>query len=109
MNNLIEITNLNKEFNLSNNQELLIFDNLFLSITNNSITSIIGPSGCGKSTLLNILGLLDSNFRGKYLFEGNIVSKMNSNNLSNIRDLFGHKVSLTSTKENKICYILPCS
>lgn len=27
--------------------------------------------------------------------------------LSNIRDLFGHKVSLTSTKENTICYINP--
>jgi phenylalanyl-tRNA synthetase alpha chain len=27
--------------------------------------------------------------------------------LNNIRDLFGHKVSLTSTKNNKICYIVP--
>jgi phenylalanyl-tRNA synthetase alpha chain len=27
--------------------------------------------------------------------------------LSNIRDLFGHKVSLESTKINKICYINP--
>lgn len=27
--------------------------------------------------------------------------------LSNIRDLFGHKVSLTSTKNNKISYIVP--
>lgn len=28
-------------------------------------------------------------------------------NLNNIRDLFGHKVSLTSTKNNKISYITP--
>ena len=27
--------------------------------------------------------------------------------ISNIRDLFGHKVSLTSTKNNKICQIIP--
>ena len=27
--------------------------------------------------------------------------------LSNIRDLFGHKVPLSSTKNNKICYIVP--
>ena len=86
MNNLIEITNLNKKFNLSNSQELLIFQNLNLNITNNSITSIIGPSGCGKSTLLNILGLLDSNFNGKYFFEGKTVNNMSSNNLSNIRN-----------------------
>ena len=28
-------------------------------------------------------------------------------NLSNIRDLFGHKVALSSTKHNKIPYIVP--
>ena len=28
-------------------------------------------------------------------------------NLRNIRDLFGHKVALSSTKKNKICYIVP--
>ena len=28
-------------------------------------------------------------------------------NLSNIRELFGHKVALSSTKNNKICYIVP--
>ena len=28
-------------------------------------------------------------------------------NLNNIRDLFGHKVALSSTKNNKICYIVP--
>ena len=28
-------------------------------------------------------------------------------NLKNIRDLFGHKVQLTSTKTNKISYIVP--
>jgi hypothetical protein len=27
--------------------------------------------------------------------------------ISNIRDLFGHKVPLSSTKTNKICYIVP--
>jgi len=86
MNNLIKITNLKKKFNLSNSHELLIFDNLNLDITNKSITSIIGPSGCGKSTLLNILGLLDSDFIGNYLFEGNTVNNMSSNNLSNIRN-----------------------
>ena len=69
MNNFIEINDLKKKFNLLNNNELLIFENLNFSITKNSITSIVGPSGCGKSTLLNILGLLDSNFEGHFLFE----------------------------------------
>jgi len=86
MNNLIEISNLRKIFNLSNSKDLLIFENINLNISKNSITSIIGPSGCGKSTLLNILGLLDSNFDGNYIFEGNAVNDMSSNILSNIRN-----------------------
>ncbi len=86
MNNLIEITNLKKIFNLSNKDELLLIENLNLNITKNSITSITGPSGCGKSTLLNILGLLDSNFHGNYYFDGNSIKDINSQGLSNIRN-----------------------
>ena len=86
MNNFIEINNLKKKFNLFNDNELLIFDNLNFSITKNSITSIVGSSGCGKSTLLNILGLLDSNFEGKFLFEGMATKNISNNQLSSIRN-----------------------
>ena len=86
MNNFIEINNLKKKFHLSNDAELLIFENLNFSITKNSITSIVGSSGCGKSTLLNILGLLDSNFEGQFLFEGKATKTISSNQLSNIRN-----------------------
>ena len=86
MNKLIEISNLKKVYNLSNKDELLLIDNLNLTISKNSITSIIGPSGCGKSTLLNILGLLDSNFHGNYFFESKSIKEINSKNLSNIRN-----------------------
>ena len=86
MNKLIEISNLKKIYNLSNKDQLLLIDNLNLTISKNSITSIIGPSGCGKSTLLNILGLLDSNFYGNYFFESKSIKEINSKNLSNIRN-----------------------
>lgn len=86
MNNFIEINNLKKKFHLSNENELLIFENLNFSITKNSITSIVGSSGCGKSTLLNILGLLDSSFEGEFLFEGKATNSINSNQLSDIRN-----------------------
>ena len=107
--NLIEISNLKKKFKLSNDQELSIFDNLNLSIINNSITSIVGPSGCGKSTLLNILGLLDSKFDGQYMFEGKIINNMNNNQLSRIRNQkigfihqFFHLIPELSVLENVI-------
>ena len=86
MNNLIEINNLKKKFHLSNENELLIFENLNFSITKNSITSIVGSSGCGKSTLLNILGLLDSGFEGQFFFEGKATNLISSNQLSDIRN-----------------------
>ena len=86
MNNFIEINDLKKKFNLLDDNELLIFENLNFSITKNSITSIVGPSGCGKSTLLNILGLLDSSFEGQFLFEGKATQSISSNQLSSIRN-----------------------
>jgi ABC-type lipoprotein export system ATPase subunit len=86
MNNFIEINNLKKKFHLSNENELLIFENLNFSISKNSITSIVGSSGCGKSTFLNILGLLDTSFEGQFLFEGKETKTINNNQLSNIRN-----------------------
>ena len=86
MNNLIEISNLKKIYNLSNKDELLLIENLNLDISKNSITSITGPSGCGKSTLLNILGLLDSNFHGNYFFESKSIKEISSKSLSDIRN-----------------------
>ncbi len=86
MSNFIEINNLKKKFNLLNDNELLIFEDLNFSLTKNSITSIVGPSGCGKSTFLNILGLLDSNFEGQFLFEGKATNSINNSHLSNIRN-----------------------
>ncbi len=86
MNNLIQINKLKKIYKLNNKDNLLIFENINLNISKQSITSIIGPSGCGKSTLLNILGLLDSHFEGSYNFEGNSIKEINSKNLSQIRN-----------------------
>ncbi len=86
MNNLIKINKINKKFKLSNNENLLIFENLDLNIDKNSITSIIGPSGCGKSTLLNILGLLDSSYNGDYIFNNQNIKKMRNSHLSKIRN-----------------------
>ena len=81
--NLIEINNLKKKFKLSNGEELFIFDNLNLTIVNNSIISIVGPSGSGKTTLLNIIGTLDNFTSGDYFFE-----KTNIINLSNNKKNF---------------------
>jgi putative ABC transport system ATP-binding protein len=47
--------------------------------------SIMGPSGCGKSTLLNLLGCLDRPTGGRYLLGDADVSRLNDDDLSEIR------------------------
>lgn len=48
-------------------------------------TSIMGPSGCGKSTMLNVLGCLDRPSTGSYILGGVDVSRMDDDDLSDIR------------------------
>jgi putative ABC transport system ATP-binding protein len=47
--------------------------------------SIMGPSGCGKSTLMNLLGCLDRPTRGSYFLGDDDISKLNDDDLSDIR------------------------
>lgn len=47
--------------------------------------AIMGSSGSGKSTMLNLLGCLDRPTSGVYELEGQDVSQMDDNALSNIR------------------------
>lgn len=48
--------------------------------------AIMGPSGSGKSTLMQILGFLDRPSGGKYLFEGQDVSRFSDDHLAKIRN-----------------------
>jgi putative ABC transport system ATP-binding protein len=46
----------------------------------------MGPSGSGKSTLMNILGCLDSPTAGSYILNGKDVSRMEDNELADVRN-----------------------
>ncbi|MCC5446851.1 ABC transporter ATP-binding protein [Candidatus Nanobsidianus stetteri] len=60
-------------------------DNVSLEIKEGEFLSIVGPSGSGKSTLLAIMGCLDRPTKGRvYLFDKDI-SKLNDNQLSELR------------------------
>src|SRR5262245_59523191 len=47
---------------------------------------MMGASGSGKSTLMNILGCLDRPTSGKYLFDGQDVSKLSRQELAHLRN-----------------------
>jgi len=57
-----------------------------LDISKNEYVAIMGPSGSGKSTLMNLLGCLDTPTEGRYVLNGNDVSKMEDNQLAEIRN-----------------------
>jgi putative ABC transport system ATP-binding protein len=48
--------------------------------------AIMGASGSGKSTFMNILGCLDRPTRGRYLLEGQDVSRMSIDQLAEVRN-----------------------
>ncbi|MFN5628478.1 MAG: ABC transporter ATP-binding protein [Bacteroidota bacterium] len=57
-----------------------------LKIYKNEYVALMGPSGSGKSTLMNILGCLDTPSGGRYVLNGIDVSKMDDNELAEIRN-----------------------
>lgn len=57
-----------------------------LSIYQNEYVALMGPSGSGKSTLMNILGCLDTPSSGTYILNNHNVSKLNDDELAEIRN-----------------------
>lgn len=82
---LIEIKDLNKYYQMGE-QTLRVLNSINLSINRNDFVSIMGPSGSGKSTLINVLGFLDHDFEGDYLFEGKPIEQRTDQQISNLRN-----------------------
>lgn len=57
-----------------------------LSINCNEYVALMGPSGSGKSTLMNLLGCLDTPTKGRYFLNSKDVSKLEDNELAEIRN-----------------------
>lgn len=84
-NTIIDITNISKIYKMG--EELIYaLRSVSLNIAKNEYVAIMGPSGSGKSTLMNILGCLDTPTSGDYFFNGNNVSIMDDDELSEIRN-----------------------
>jgi putative ABC transport system ATP-binding protein len=82
---IIRLVNIVKNFKVG----LVIVEalrSISLVIRKNEFVAIMGPSGSGKSTLMNILGCLDTSTSGQYFLNGEDVSKLDDNNLAEIRN-----------------------
>ncbi|MEQ1799225.1 MAG: ABC transporter ATP-binding protein [Lacibacter sp.] len=85
MSSVIHLEDLRKSYYLGK-QELPVLKGINMDINKSEFVALMGPSGSGKSTLMNILGCLDTLTDGKYVLNGNDVSKMNDNDLAEIRN-----------------------
>ncbi len=82
---VIEIQNLIKTYRLGD-VEVQALRGVSLQVERGEMVAIMGPSGSGKSTLMNIIGCLDTPTAGKYFLDGVEVSKLNDDQLAEIRN-----------------------
>ena len=82
---LIHARDLRKTYHVGD-QMVQALDGLDLDIHANEYIALMGPSGSGKSTLMNMLGCLDSPTSGKYILNGQDVSRLDDDALADIRN-----------------------
>lgn len=85
MQSIIHLDNIRKSYFMGK-QELPVLKGISLDIRKNEYVALMGPSGSGKSTLMNIVGCLDSPTSGDYFLNGHQVSKMEDNDLAEVRN-----------------------
>lgn len=82
---IISLTNISRKFQIGN-ETVNAIKSVSLQINKNEYVALMGPSGSGKSTLMNILGCLDTPSGGSYVLNGTDVSKLEDNELAEIRN-----------------------
>ena len=104
---LIELKNIRKSYGGGDSPQVDVLRGIDLAIHAGEFVAIVGASGSGKSTLMNILGCLDRPTQGEYLFAGENVAHLGSDELAWLRrEAFGfvfqgyHLIASGSAQEN---------
>lgn len=82
---VIQVKDLKKIYKLGL-VEVHALDGVTFDIQRGEMVAIMGPSGSGKSTLMNMLGCLDRPTTGAYTLDGEEVSRLNDDQLADIRN-----------------------
>jgi putative ABC transport system ATP-binding protein len=81
---LVRFENVHKVYQMGDT-EVNALAGVSLSLSEGDFVAIMGPSGSGKSTMLNVLGCLDRPSWGRYILNGRDVSRLDDNELSELR------------------------
>ena len=105
MNNLIQLSNLNKIF--VNEKKVNVLKKINYKFRKGKIYSIMGPSGSGKSTLLNLLSLIDRPTSGSITIENNYIDFKDSkkNDLLRAKKIVADKTLDNAIIQGKYLYI----
>jgi putative ABC transport system ATP-binding protein len=88
MSTIVEAINLKKTYMLGK-IPVEALRGVNLKVESGDFLSIVGPSGSGKSTLLNLIGALDKPTSGMLRIDGSDISKLNDNQLTDLRRRVG--------------------
>ncbi|MDA9178113.1 ABC transporter ATP-binding protein [Candidatus Pelagibacter sp.] len=78
MNDLIELKNINKSFDIL--KKIQVLKKISYKFKKGKIYSLMGPSGSGKSTLLNLISLIDRPNSGTISIDKKVINFDDSNN-----------------------------
>ena len=95
MNNLIELSNINKSFDTF--KKVRVLKKISYNFKKGKIYALMGPSGSGKSTLLNLLSLIDRPTSGSIFIEKKQVNFNNSRKNDVIR---ANKIGIIYQQDN---------
>ena len=84
--NVIDMQGIVKRYYEGEPSELEILHGIDLKVFQGEFVSIVGESGSGKSTLMNMIGALDRPTEGQYFLGGRDISKLQDEELSDIRN-----------------------
>ena len=95
---LLSLRGIEREFALGETR-IRALRGIDLDVAPGEFMAIWGPSGSGKSTLLNLLGLIDAADKGVLRFEGQDVSQLSDDALSDCRN---HKIGFVFQSFNLV-------